>query len=123
MSQPPIITSTANPRIVEARKLAQRKHREAQGRFLAEGLQILHMALDAGARPREVFYCEALFAGQEAPRLIARFPCRGGRVTPSRRMSCRVSRTASSRRASWRPSSCFRRSYLTWRSGIRRCCS
>jgi TrmH family RNA methyltransferase len=75
-----IITSTANPRIVEARKLAQRKHREAQGRFLAEGLQILHMALDAGARPMEVFYCEPLFAGQEARRLISRFRAAGAEL-------------------------------------------
>ena len=40
------------------------------------------MALDAGARPREVFYCEALFAGQEAPRLIARFRAAGAELTP-----------------------------------------
>ncbi len=82
MTQLSTITSTANSRIVEARKLTQRKHREAQGRFMAEGLQILHMALDAGARPREVFYCEALFAGQEAPRLIARFRAEGAELTP-----------------------------------------
>jgi TrmH family RNA methyltransferase len=78
----PTITSTANPRIVEARKLAQRKHREAQGRFLAEGLQILHMALDAGARPLQVFYCEQLFAGEEAPRLLVRFGAAGAELIP-----------------------------------------
>jgi TrmH family RNA methyltransferase len=73
----PIITSTRNRRIVDARKLDQRKHRERQGRFLVEGLQILHMALDAAhpaeARPLEVFYCEDLFAGTEAPALLERF--------------------------------------------------
>jgi RNA methyltransferase, TrmH family len=69
----PIITSARNPRIVEARKLDQRKHRQQQGRFAAEGLQLLHMALDSGARPLEVFYCEALFAGNEAPSLLERF--------------------------------------------------
>ena len=68
-----MITSTRNPRIVEARKLDQRKHRREQGRFLAEGLQLLHMALDAGARPIEVFYCEGQFDGPEAPALLARF--------------------------------------------------
>ena len=70
--QPPII-STRNPRIVEARKLDQRKHREHQGRFLVEGLQILHMALDASARPCAVFYCEELFTGTEARALLERF--------------------------------------------------
>jgi TrmH family RNA methyltransferase len=76
-----IITSTRNRRIVEARKLDQRKHRQRQDRFLVEGLQILHMALDAAqeaaqgaeARPLEVFYCEELFTGTEAPALLERF--------------------------------------------------
>jgi TrmH family RNA methyltransferase len=57
----PTITSTGNRRIVEARKLDQRKHRQRQGRFLVEGLQILHMGLDAGARPTEVFFCSERF--------------------------------------------------------------
>lgn len=67
------ITSTRNPRIVGARKLDQRKHRQQQGRFAVEGLQILHMALDSGAQPLEVFFCEALLAGDEARALLARF--------------------------------------------------
>jgi RNA methyltransferase, TrmH family len=73
MNPSPIITSTRNPRIVEARKLDQRKHRQQQGRFAVEGLQLLHMALDSGAHPLEVFFCEALFQGDEAPALLARF--------------------------------------------------
>lgn len=67
------ITSTSNPRIVEARKLRQRKHRQATGLFLVEGLQLLHMALDAGAAPHEVFYCPEQFTGAEAPALLERF--------------------------------------------------
>jgi TrmH family RNA methyltransferase len=75
MNEPPAvpITSTRNRRIVEARKLDQRKHRQRQGRFLVEGLQLLHMALDAGVHPVEVFHCEDLFAGPEAPVLLERF--------------------------------------------------
>ncbi|MFL7794449.1 MAG: TrmH family RNA methyltransferase [Anaerolineae bacterium] len=81
----PVITSTRNRRIVEARKLDQRKHRQRQGRFLVEGLQILHMALDAAqaaaqaaakvarTHPLEVFYCKDLFVGTEAPTLLERF--------------------------------------------------
>jgi TrmH family RNA methyltransferase len=68
-----VITSARNSRIVEARKLDQRKHRREQRRFLVEGLQLLHMALDAGARPLEVFTCEEQFAGGEAPALLSRF--------------------------------------------------
>lgn len=67
------IASVRNRRIVEARKLAQRKYRRRQDRFLVEGLQLLHMALDAGAQPLEVFYCQSQFAGSEAPALLDLF--------------------------------------------------
>jgi TrmH family RNA methyltransferase len=77
-----VITSMRNRRIVDARKLDQRKHRERQNRFLVEGLQILHMALDGGARPLEVFYCQALFTGPEAPALLERFRQTGAELVP-----------------------------------------
>lgn len=78
----PIITSTGNPRVVEARKLDQRKHRQQQSRFLVEGLQLIHMALDAGLRPLEVFFCRALFTGPEAPALMERFHQIGAALQP-----------------------------------------
>lgn len=68
-----IVTSTRNPRVVEARKLSQRKQRQQQGRFAVEGLQLLHMALDGDQHPQDVFYCESLFTGSEAPALLERF--------------------------------------------------
>ena len=67
------ITSTRNPRIVDARKLDQRKHRQEQGRFAVEGLQLLGMALDGGYTPQEVFYAPDLFTGETAPALLKRF--------------------------------------------------
>jgi TrmH family RNA methyltransferase len=76
------ISSLHNRRIVEARKLEQRKHRRQQGRFLVEGLQLLHMALDGGAQPLEVFYCESLFEGSEAPLLLDRFAQAGAELVP-----------------------------------------
>lgn len=81
----PVITSTANRHIVEARKLRQRKHREEQGLFLVEGLQLLHMALGAGLTPGPVFFCPEQFAGAQAPALIERLQAAGGqllRVSP-----------------------------------------
>jgi TrmH family RNA methyltransferase len=74
-----MITSTKNSRIVQARKLSQRKHRLRQDRFLVEGLQLLGMAVEMradpviGAKiiPGELFYSEALFTGETAPRLLA----------------------------------------------------
>ncbi len=67
------ITSRHNRRVMEARKLEQRKHRVRQGRFRVEGLQLLHMALSSGARPVEVFYCQSQFTGKGAPALLSRF--------------------------------------------------
>lgn len=67
-----MISSPRNPRIVEARKLTQRKHRRQQGRFGVEGLQALHMALNAGRLPVEAFVCPALFVGEEAAQLYQR---------------------------------------------------
>lgn len=91
-----IITSTRNPRIIELRKLDQRKHRAEQGRFAVEGLQSLHMALASGAPPLEVFYCEALFTGDEAPTLLAKFREQGANLLP---VSVEVMRSLSERDA------------------------
>ena len=80
-----MIASTANRHIVEARKLRQRKHRQEQGRFLLEGLQLLTMALDAGHAPAQVFFCPEQFAGAHAPALLERFartPAELFQVTP-----------------------------------------
>jgi TrmH family RNA methyltransferase len=67
-----MITSTRNPRIVDARKLDQRKHRQEQGRFAVEGLQLLGMALEGGYTPQEVFFAPDLFTGETAPALLNR---------------------------------------------------
>ncbi len=78
----PTIASTKNPRIVEARKLDQRKHRERQGRFLVEGLQLIHMAEQAGWRALEVFYCEELLRTAAAADLLGRLRADGAEVLP-----------------------------------------
>ena len=92
-----IITSAQNRRIIELRKLDQRKHRERQGRFLVEGLHILHMALATGRCPLEAYYCTELFAGTEAARLLEKMRAKG---VAAWRVSSRVMRTISRREAS-----------------------
>lgn len=80
-----MITSTKNQRIVDVRKLSQRKHRQRQNRFVVEGLQLLSMAVqamatDAGRErivPRDLFYSEALFSGETAPRLLNQLTAAG----------------------------------------------
>jgi TrmH family RNA methyltransferase len=79
---PAVITSVSNPRIINARKLDQRKHRERQGRFLVEGLQLLHLAVDSEALPVDAFYTEALFAGTQAPALLERLAAAGANLVP-----------------------------------------
>jgi TrmH family RNA methyltransferase len=59
--------------VTEARKLGQRKHRRSQGRFLVEDIPILHMALDAGVSPIEVFYCSSQLAAAHGTALLDRF--------------------------------------------------
>ena len=75
-----IITSLRNPQIVTLRKLGQRRQRRLQGRFAAEGLQALHMALATGWQAEEVFYCPARFTGPAAPELLQRFDAGGARL-------------------------------------------
>ncbi len=82
-----MITSTKNPKIVDVRKLSQRKHRARQDRFLVEGLQLLGMAVEAAAgnsriKPIDVFYCEALFAGSTAPQLLDQLAGLGANTFP-----------------------------------------
>lgn len=75
-----LITSLRNPRIVALRKLTQRRQRRLQRRFVAEGLQALHMALAAGWRAQEVYHCPACFSGPAAPQLLQRFSAGGARL-------------------------------------------
>jgi len=80
-----VVTSTSNPRIVEARKLTQKKHRLQQNRFAAAGLQILGMAVEAltptrmaeRIRPIDVFFCEDLFVSDMAPRILEQLVAAG----------------------------------------------
>lgn len=73
-----MITSTKNQKIINLRKLTQRKHRHSQKRFAVEGLQLLAMALEGGHKPFDVFYCEAQFNGEIAPALWQRLLEAGG---------------------------------------------
>lgn len=70
-----LIESHANPVVKRARSLRDKKHRRAEGLFLAEGLRILTEAREAGVLPEQLFYAadrpvhplaEALFAAMEA---------------------------------------------------------
>lgn len=80
--QAQLITSPRNPRIVAARKLDQRKYRQQLGQFLVEGLSLLTLALDAGARPTTVFYCPDLTNERPVAELLARFAQTDAELVP-----------------------------------------
>lgn len=70
-----LIESHANPVVKRARSLRDKKHRRAEGLFLAEGLRILTEAREAGVLPEQIFYAadrpvhplaEMLFEAMEA---------------------------------------------------------
>ena len=53
------ITAYSNSLVKAARGLREKKHRRAEGRFLAEGLRILTEARDAGVLPELLFFSDA----------------------------------------------------------------
>ena len=61
-----MITSGANPRLREARKLQRRRERRAQGRVLIEGVRLGRDALAAGAAVLQLFYVAERVATQPA---------------------------------------------------------
>jgi len=58
------LTSLKNPKIKNAVKLKERRHRDNQGLMLIEGLRELTLALNNGIQVKTLFYCEELFQGK-----------------------------------------------------------
>ena len=61
------ITAFSNPLVKQVRALREKKHRRADGMFMAEGLRILTEARETGRLPRILFYA----AGAAHPLLTA----------------------------------------------------
>ena len=74
------ITSPQNPRVKDAVRLRDRRHREKQRRILIDGIRELHRAVGAGVRLVEAFVCESLCQGDEAQRLLATLATSGCEV-------------------------------------------
>ena len=65
------ITSVHNPRVKDAIRLRDRRHRDKQQRILIDGARELTRAIAAGIILREVFLCEPLCRGDECRELLA----------------------------------------------------
>lgn len=66
------ITSNSNTRIKDLVRLRTRSHRRRMGLLLIEGYRELKRALDAGIKPRAVYFCEDYYLGENEPDLIRR---------------------------------------------------
>jgi len=71
------ISSPTNPRVKNVVKLRQRSHRDALDRMLIEGFREISRALDNGHTIEELFYCEALFQGENNAALLGRCQATG----------------------------------------------
>jgi TrmH family RNA methyltransferase len=75
------VTAFSNPLVKQARALREKKHRRAEGRFLAEGLRILTEAREAGILPERLFFSDPSHPLLQA--LIAETEAAGGQAIES----------------------------------------
>ncbi len=68
------ISSVQNPRVKDAARLRDRRHRDKQGRILIDGARELRRAIAAGVSLAEVFVCESLCLGEDARQVLASLP-------------------------------------------------
>ena len=66
------ITSVQNPRVKDAVKLRDRKHRASQRRTLVDGAREILLAIQSGAPIVELFVCDELCRSAESRALLAR---------------------------------------------------
>jgi TrmH family RNA methyltransferase len=72
-----LITSRRNAKIKLARALRQRKHRDASGLFLVEGIRHVGEAMEAGAQIEAIYYAPEMLSSQFAQDLIERQAAHG----------------------------------------------
>jgi TrmH family RNA methyltransferase len=74
------ITSLQNPRVKDALRLRDSRHREKLQNILIDGARELDRAIRAGVRLREVFVCEPLCDSPDARRVLEWLPASGVEV-------------------------------------------
>ncbi len=75
------ITSRQNPRVKDAVKLRERRHREKQGRILIDGAREISRAIQSGLAMEEVFVCEEFCTSNDAKSLMILLPECGAEIT------------------------------------------
>lgn len=74
------ITSAKNPRIRDAIRLRDARHRRKQGRILIDGVREISRALAAGIVPAELYFCESLCQTSAAGDLLRRAEAQGAEM-------------------------------------------
>jgi TrmH family RNA methyltransferase len=74
------ITSPQNPRVKDALRLRDRRHREKLRRILIDGAREMAQAIQAKILLREVFVCEPLCGSPDARRVLELLPSSGAEV-------------------------------------------
>ncbi len=74
------ITSPANPTLKALRALHDKKHRRADGRFLADGLRIVAEAVDSGVVPEVIVFAQDFAGHPLVAQLIAATEASGGQA-------------------------------------------
>ena len=74
------VTAYSNPLLKRMRQLRDKKHRRAEGLFLAEGLRILADGMATGRTPRYLFHAQAGLLPDIARQVIDRTLAPGGAV-------------------------------------------
>jgi RNA methyltransferase, TrmH family len=82
---PRLITSHSNETLKRVRALRDKKHRRAEGLFLAEGLRIITEAVEAGHLPRLLIYAQEAAAHPLVARLGAQVEAAGGEAIETTR--------------------------------------
>ncbi|MGW9030750.1 TrmH family RNA methyltransferase [Streptomyces sp. NPDC055722] len=77
VGSPKEISSPSNPHVKELAALRRRRNRQSSGVTLVEGYEELDLALRAGVRPRELYYCPALTGESDPRNVLARAAERG----------------------------------------------
>ncbi|MDQ8180891.1 RNA methyltransferase [Pelagicoccus sp. SDUM812005] len=77
MIEAELITSLQNPRVKNLVKLRDRRARNQQGVFIAEGYRAISRAMEKDVIPQEVYFCPDCFLGENEEGLLAQARSRG----------------------------------------------
>ncbi|MDQ8201383.1 RNA methyltransferase [Pelagicoccus sp. SDUM812003] len=74
------ITSLQNPRVKNLVKLRDRRARNQQGVFIAEGYRAISRALEKEVYPQEIYFCRNCFLGENEDALLSQAASHGARL-------------------------------------------